>query len=101
MTNYSVLMRNGFTLQVDRVEKAIPQFIRCLLLRLREVGLSYSQIGSMINADKGTTRKLINGEWYPKTRRAQNILLSNVFKIKISDFEELKGEETGDARGIC
>lgn len=101
MSNCTTLTEKYPKIGVLYVEKAIPEFIRCLLLRLREAGLSYGEIGLRVNTERSTVKKIIDGTWYPKTRRAQNILLSNVFKIKISDFEELKGEETGDARGIC
>ena len=92
MSNYLVLTQKGYKDIVYSVEEYIPQFIRCLLYRVRETGLSYEKIGKLINTEKSTVKKLIDGTWYPRTRRAENILLSNVFKIKISDFEELKGE---------
>jgi hypothetical protein len=100
MSNYSVLAQNGYKSIVYSVEEYIPQFIRCLLYRIRETGLSYEKIGKLINTEKSTVKKLIDGTWYPRTRRAENILLSNIFKVKISDFE-LKEEELGDARGMC
>lgn len=99
MSNCTTLTEKYPKVGVLYVEKAIPQFIRCLLLRLREADLSYGEIGSRINTERSTVKKIIDGTWYPKTRRAQNILLSNVFKIKISDFELKEGIKGGMSYG--
>lgn len=64
------------------------EFIIDLLFRLRETGMSYGKIGKAIKLNKGSVKKLLDGQWYPKTRRAENKLLASVCKIKQEDFQK-------------
>lgn len=84
----------GLRKSVEMVEMSIKEFIISIISRLKETGISYGELGKLINVDKGTVKKLLDGTWYPKTKRAETKLLANVCKIKQRDLEVVKDEKS-------
>lgn len=70
----------------------IKSFILEAITRLREQGLSYSQVGEKMGIAAGQVHMIESGKWYPKVRKVENRIFEKLIG-KSRKYEE--GGENG------